>query len=112
MFNLAIDKLRGCDVVAVRVEDVAASGYGTGWQQMKSPGAFDLLQLAGAAIDLPHRRADPDLRTCLPLRRPAGNKPKGLPPIEKPNTAGHFFDSIDPEPTFPLARTAVHALID
>jgi len=30
MFNLAIDsKLRGCDVVAIRVEDVAAGGYGT-----------------------------------------------------------------------------------
>jgi hypothetical protein len=29
MFNLAIDsKLRGCDVVAVQVEDVVASGYG------------------------------------------------------------------------------------
>ena len=28
LFNLAIDsKLRGCDVVAVRVDDVAASGY-------------------------------------------------------------------------------------
>ena len=28
MFNLAIDsKLRGCDVVAIRVEDIAASGY-------------------------------------------------------------------------------------
>ena len=28
MFNLAIDsKLRGCDVVAIRVDDVAASGY-------------------------------------------------------------------------------------
>jgi integrase len=28
MFNLAIDsKLRGCDVVALRVEDVAAGGY-------------------------------------------------------------------------------------
>jgi len=27
MFNLAIDsKLRGCDVVAIRVEDVAAGG--------------------------------------------------------------------------------------
>jgi hypothetical protein len=29
LFNLAIDsKLRGCDVVAVRVDDVAPSGYG------------------------------------------------------------------------------------
>ena len=28
LFNLAIDsKLRGCDVVAIRVEDVAAGGY-------------------------------------------------------------------------------------
>src|SRR5450631_1428106 len=28
MFNLAIDsKLRGCDVVAIKVDDVAASGY-------------------------------------------------------------------------------------
>ena len=28
MFNLAIDsKLRGCDVIAIRVEDVAACGY-------------------------------------------------------------------------------------
>jgi hypothetical protein len=28
MFNLAIDsKLRGCDVVALKVEDVASSGY-------------------------------------------------------------------------------------
>ena len=31
MFNLAIDsKLRGCDVVAIKVEDVAASGYTAG----------------------------------------------------------------------------------
>jgi len=28
MFNLAIDsKLRGCDVVAIKVEDVAPNGY-------------------------------------------------------------------------------------
>ena len=28
MFNLAIDsKLRGCDVVAIKVDDVAAGGY-------------------------------------------------------------------------------------
>src|SRR5881296_3247192 len=28
MFNLAIDsKLRGCDVVTIKVEDIAASGY-------------------------------------------------------------------------------------
>ena len=32
LFNLAIDsKLRGCDVVAIRVEDIAAGGYTGGW---------------------------------------------------------------------------------
>jgi len=32
MFNLAIDsKLRGCDVVAIRVEDVAGGGDTRGW---------------------------------------------------------------------------------
>jgi hypothetical protein len=31
MFNLAIDsKLRGCDVVAIRIEDVAPNGYAIG----------------------------------------------------------------------------------
>src|SRR5260370_37850283 len=31
MFNLAIDsKLRGCDVVALRVEDIAPNGYAVG----------------------------------------------------------------------------------
>ena len=30
MFNLAIDsKLRGCDVVALKVEDIAPGGYGS-----------------------------------------------------------------------------------
>src|SRR5476649_838357 len=39
LFNLAVDsKLRGCDVVAIRVEDVAAGGYhpvrpGRQWRQ-------------------------------------------------------------------------------
>jgi hypothetical protein len=46
LFNLAIDsKLRGCDVVALKVDDVAASGYTadratvrqqkTGWSDLK-----------------------------------------------------------------------------
>src|SRR6266853_670046 len=57
MFNLAIDsKLRGCDVVAIRVEDVAASGYTadratvrqkkTGW-----PVRFELSEQTRQAID-------------------------------------------------------------
>jgi integrase len=57
MFNLAIDsKLRGCDVVAIRVEDVAAGGYTadratvrqkrTGW-----PVRFELSEQTRQAVD-------------------------------------------------------------
>src|SRR6266436_9967153 len=57
MFNPAIDsKLRGCDVVAIRVEDVAAGGYTadratvrqkkTGW-----PVRFELSEQTRQAID-------------------------------------------------------------
>ena len=47
MFNLAIDsKLRGCDVVAIKVEDVAASGYAadraTGYDRRRPDGQSDL----------------------------------------------------------------------
>src|SRR5437762_3486218 len=57
MFNLAIDsKLRGCDVVAIKVEDIAASGYTadratvrqkkTGW-----PVRFELSEQTRQAVD-------------------------------------------------------------
>jgi len=44
MFNLAIDsKLRGCDVVALKVEDIAPGGYAIEFElrreSMNSPGA-------------------------------------------------------------------------
>src|SRR3979411_3544200 len=48
MFNLAIDsKLRGCDVVAMRVEDVAAGGYTADRATVRQkktgqPGQFEL----------------------------------------------------------------------
>src|SRR5262252_8730639 len=57
MFNLAIDsKLRGCDVVAIRVEDVAASGYTADRatiQQKKTgrPVRFELSEQTRQAID-------------------------------------------------------------
>ena len=39
LFNLAIDsKLRGCDLVALRVEDIAPNGYAIGYVR-KRPGA-------------------------------------------------------------------------
>ena len=57
MFNLAIDsKLRGCDVVAMRVEDVAASGYTAdraAVRQKKTgrPVRFELSEQTRQAID-------------------------------------------------------------
>src|SRR4030081_2354453 len=57
MFNLAIDsKLRGCDVVAVRVEDVAPSGYAlerATIRQKKTgrPVRFELTDQTRSAID-------------------------------------------------------------
>src|SRR6476619_1300132 len=57
MFNLAIDsKLRGCDVVALRVEDVAPSGYAVDRatvRQKKTGQAvrFELTEQTRQAID-------------------------------------------------------------
>jgi integrase len=57
MFNLAIDsKLRGCDVVAIRVEDVASGGYTadrTAVRQKKTgrPMRFELSEQTRQAVD-------------------------------------------------------------
>jgi integrase len=57
LFNLAIDsKLRGCDVVAVRVDDVAPNGYTldrTTVRQKKTgrPVRFELTEQTRQAID-------------------------------------------------------------
>jgi integrase len=57
MFNLAIDsKLRGCDVVAIRVEDVAASGYTADRATVRErktgqPVRFELSEQTRQAID-------------------------------------------------------------
>jgi integrase len=57
MFNVAIDsKLRGCDVVAIRVEDVAAGGYMADRatvQQKKAgrPVRFELSEQTRQAVD-------------------------------------------------------------
>src|SRR6201994_4041187 len=45
-FNLAIDsKLRGCDVVAIRVEDVAPSGYAVDRADLSSRGGERMAEL-------------------------------------------------------------------
>jgi integrase len=57
MFNLAIDsKLRGCDVVAVRVEDVAAGGYAADRATVRQkktglPVRFELSEQTRQALD-------------------------------------------------------------
>jgi integrase len=57
MFNLAIDsKLRGCDVVAIRVEDVAASGYTADRATVRQkktgrPVRFELSEQTRQAVD-------------------------------------------------------------
>jgi integrase len=57
MFNLAIDsKLRGCDVLAIRVEDVAASGYTADRATVRQkktgrPVRFELSEQTREAID-------------------------------------------------------------
>jgi integrase len=54
LFNLAIDsKLRGCDIVAVRVDDVAPSGYAMDRAtiRQRKTGRFELTDQARMAID-------------------------------------------------------------
>ncbi|MGC2809092.1 MAG: tyrosine-type recombinase/integrase, partial [Bradyrhizobium sp.] len=57
MFNLAIDsKLRGCDIVAIRVEDVAAGGYTADratvrQRKTKRPVRFELTEQTRQAVD-------------------------------------------------------------
>ena len=57
LFNLAIDsKLRGCDVVAVRVDDVAPSGYSMDRATIRQkktgqPVRFELTDQTRQAID-------------------------------------------------------------
>jgi integrase len=64
MFNLAIDsKLRGCDVVALRVEDVAPNGYSVdraAVRQKKTgrPVRFELTEQTRQALDAYLRTAD------------------------------------------------------
>src|SRR6201993_423084 len=57
MFNLAIDsKLRGCDVVAVKVEDVAPNGYALSRATVRQrktgrPVRFELTEQTRQAVD-------------------------------------------------------------
>ena len=64
MFNLAIDsKLRGCDVVAFKVEDIAPSGYAVDRATIRQkktgrPVRFELTEQTRQAVDDYVRAAD------------------------------------------------------
>src|SRR5437868_12437155 len=71
MFNLAIDsKLRGCDVVAIKVEDVAPNGYTVERATVRQrktgrPVKFELTDLTRQAVDDYLRVADKELGEFL-----------------------------------------------
>jgi hypothetical protein len=68
MFNLAIDsKLRGCDVVAIRVEDVAAGGY------TADRATVDKRRLGGLSdLNLASRPAKPSMIAMVGKRSQCG----------------------------------------
>lgn len=57
LFNIAIDsKLRGCDIAALKVDDVAPSGYAADRASVRQkktgrPGKFELTEATRQAID-------------------------------------------------------------
>src|SRR5580698_147122 len=52
MFNLAIDsKLRGCDVIAIRVEDVAAGGYAADRATVRQKKTESTVRYLGIEVD-------------------------------------------------------------
>ena len=77
LFNLAIDsKLRGCDVVAVRVDDVAPNGYAIDRATVRQrktgrPVRFELTEQTRQAVDEHIRKAGKKPGEFLfPGRRP------------------------------------------
>ena len=98
MFNLAIDsKLRGCDVVAIRAEDVAAGGYTADRATVRQkktgrPVRFELSDQTRQAIDdylkAANKRLEsscsPDVAVLTAIWRPAINpshRQQGIQPV-------------------------------
>src|SRR4051794_15471038 len=84
MFNLAIDsKLRGCDVVAIRVEDGAASGYAADRATVRQkktgrPVRFELSEHTREAVESGSGTQYDDATICAP--RPEWIGSVGLDP--------------------------------
>ena len=90
MFNLAIDsKLRGCDVVTMRVEDVAAGGYTADRATVRQkktgrPVRFELSEQTRQAVDDYLRTANKKGRGVL-VHQPSWSQPQHYdPPVCPP----------------------------
>ena len=106
MFNLAIDsKLRGCDVVAIKVEDIAASGYTADRATVRQkktgrPVRFELTEQTRQAVDdylkaankrpgellFTSRRGPDTSMSARETSSPDGTKWQGLAPNGSPVT--------------------------
>ena len=87
MFNLAIDsKLRGCDVVALKVEDIAPHGYAVERAMVRQkktgvPVRFEVTEQTRQAVDDYIRAADRkpgDFLFAAPRRPENRNSPGSL----------------------------------
>src|SRR5215470_9283296 len=82
LFNLAIDsKLRGCDLVALRVDDVAPNGYAVDRATVRQsktgrPVRFELTEVTRPALD-DYLRDERQEGRAMPVPRP---RPARAPP--------------------------------
>lgn len=113
LFNLAIDsKLRGCDVVAIRVEDVAPRGYSIDRaivRQKKTgrPVKFELTEQTRESIDAYLAVGKREIGQCLFPGR--GAPDKHLTTRQYARLLGHWLASVGLDPslygTHSLRRT-------
>jgi hypothetical protein len=68
LFNVAIDsKLRGCDVVALKVEDVAPNGYAFGYSPGLLPAALTYASIACRVCSVNSKLTGCPVYFCCPL---------------------------------------------
>lgn len=113
LFNLAIDsKLRGCDVVAVRVDDVAPNGYTLDRATVRQrktghPVRFELTEQTRQSIDVYLRQSGRQPGQFLFAGR--GGAERGLTTRQYSRLLGYWLSSIGLDPlkfgTHSLRRT-------
>src|SRR3954452_1214705 len=113
MFNLAIDsKLRGCDVVAIKVEDVAPNGYTVDRATVRQkktgrPVRFELTEQTRQALDDYLRLNGRKPGDFLFAGR--GGERRGLSPRQYARLVGEWIASVGLDPlkfgTHSLRRT-------